>query len=149
MRCPSPRPRLRAGRRYPARPPRRTGAAARGGAPWRSTPTAQAPTSCRRQSETAPPPWRSADRDLFRKQAFGPQLVDRVVSVDDAHRARRGPQHHRLRVGVDVLVADAFQQLTRGDPGRRKEDVLARAEVVEAEHAVGLMAFGDRDLPLL
>src|SRR5256886_16286866 len=115
-------------------------------APWRSTPTARAPASCRRQSETVRPRWRSADCDLFRKQALGPQFVDRVISVDDTHRARRRAQYHRLRVGVDVLVPDALQQLAGGDPCRCEENVLARAEVVEAEHAVGLVAFADGDL---
>src|SRR5213594_4548432 len=105
---------------------------------WQSTPTARARAPCRRQSETVRPPLRSADRYLFRKQALGPQLVDRVVSVNDAHRARCRAQHHRLRVGIDVLVANALQQLTRCDPRGGEEDVLARAQVVEVQHPVRL-----------
>src|SRR6185295_6192585 len=88
----------------------------------RSIPTGPCPATSRRRRGTAPPRLRSVDLDLLWKQAFGSQLVDGVIGVDD-------------------LVAHALQQLARGDASGREEDVVARAEVVDAQDLVRLMAF--------
>src|SRR5439155_8893553 len=111
-RSPSPGPRsIAAGR---GAPPGRAwmSAGAKGFAPPRPTPTDSSSASWRRRRETVPPRLRSADRYLLGQQALCAQLVDWVVRVNDAHRARGGAKDHRLRVRVHVLVAHAVQQLT-------------------------------------
>src|SRR6202011_508236 len=109
--------------------------------------------ACRRPGEgrrgAAPPRLRSVDEDLLGEQALCAQLLDRVVCIDDSHRARRGAKDHRLRVRVHVLVANSLQQLSGGDAGGSEEDVLARAKVVEVENLIGVVAFLDGDLALL
>src|SRR5258708_6322172 len=149
MRRPWPGRRRPAGLPGAARSLLSTGAGARRYGRWRSTPTAGAPALWRPRPGTVPHPTRSADCDLLGKHAFGPQLVDGMVGVDDAHRAGSRAQDHRLRVRVDVLVAHSLQQLTGRDSCGREEDVGARAKVVEAEHLVRLVAFFNGHLLLL
>src|SRR5207248_6574639 len=115
----------------------------------RSIPTGPCPETWSRRRGTVPPRWRSVDCDLFRQEPFGPQLVDRVVGVDDAHRARGGPEHHRLRVRVHVLVTNALEQLSGRDARGGEENVVARAQVVEAEDLVGLVPLAHRPRALL
>src|SRR6202035_4718633 len=123
----------------PARGQGTTRAVGKGHGRPRSTPTGPCPATWWRRRGTAPRRWRSVDCDLFWQQALGAQLLDRVVGVHDAHRPGRRSQNHRLRVRINVLVPDAFQQLARRDAGRGEENVVAGAEVVEAEHLVGLV----------
>src|SRR5260370_3173892 len=149
MRRPWPGRRRPAGLPGAARSLLSTGAGARRYGRWRYTPTAGGTALGRPRPGTVPQPTRSADCDLLGKHAFGPQLVDGMVGVDDAHRAGSRAQDHRLRVRVDVLVAHSLQQLTGRDSCGREEDVGARAKVVEAEHLVRLVAFFTGQLLLL
>src|SRR5581483_4855270 len=74
-----------------------------------------------------------------------PQALGVVLGLDVADGPGVGAHHQGVRLRVAAAEAHTAQQLAVGDPGGGEEDVGAAAEVVELQHAVGVLALGADD----
>src|ERR1017187_569835 len=78
-------------------------------------------------------------------EACGRELLQFVVTVegfDGAHGARSRAHDEGLRSGAKIVEAHAAQEITIGDGGRGEVAVVARHEVIVAQHSVEVVAEG-------
>src|SRR5690606_4137494 len=77
------------------------------------------------------------------------QLLQAVEGVDHPDGAALGAHHDRLGVRAAAAVSHTAQEVAVGDSGCGEEDVVPANQVVGVQHAIQVVALGDRLLPLL
>jgi len=76
------------------------------------------------------------------------QFVETVTSFDESYRSRQRPHDETLSGGTTGVEAHAVQQFTVGHAGGGEEAVVSANQIVGGEHAIEVVALGDRGISL-